>query len=52
MLKEVGNLFVLTFMTLGSGCSTYNTIVLDWASIGSSSSQATTSESNNDIGSW
>ena len=52
MLKEVGNLLVLTFMTLGSGCSTYNSIVPDWASIGSSSSQATTSEINNDSGSW
>ena len=52
MLKEVGNLLVLTFMTLGSGCSTYNSIVPDWASVGSFSSQATTSEINNDSGSW
>ena len=52
MLKKVSILLVVTFMTLGSGCSTYNSIVPDWASIGSSSSQATTSEINNDSGSW
>ena len=52
MLKKVGVLLVVTFMTLGSGCSTYNSIVPDWASIGSSSSQATTSETKNDSGSW
>jgi len=39
-------------MTLGSGCSTYNSIVPDWASIALSSSQATTSEINNYSGSW
>ena len=44
MLKKISILLVVTFMTLGSGCSTYNSIVPDWASIGSSSSEATTSE--------
>ena len=52
MLKKISILLVVTFMTLGSGCSTYNSIVPDWASIGSSSSQSTTSETNNDSGSW
>ena len=52
MLKKVSVLLVVTFMTLGSGCSTYNSIVPNWASTGSSYSQATTSEINNDSGSW
>ena len=52
MLIKVSVLLVVTFMTLGSGCSTYNSIVPDWASIESSSSQATKSEINNDSGSW
>ena len=52
MLKKVGILLVVSFMTLGSGCSTYNSIVPDWASIVLSSSQATTSEINNDSGSY
>jgi hypothetical protein len=52
VLKKISILLVVTFMTLSSGCSTYNSIVPDWASIILSSSQATTSEINNDSSSW
>ena len=52
MLKKISILLVVTFMTLSSGCSTYNSIVPDWASIGSFSSEVTTSETKSDSGSW
>jgi hypothetical protein len=52
MLNKINILLVVIFMTLGSGCSTYNSIVPDWASIGSPSSEAKTSGTKNDSGSW
>ncbi|MDC0093659.1 hypothetical protein OAR00_01445 [Alphaproteobacteria bacterium] len=52
MIKNISILLVITFMALGSGCSTYNSIVPDWASIGLSSSEVKTSETKNENGLW
>jgi len=36
MIKKFSILLIATFMFVGSGCSTYNSYVPDWAKIGSS----------------
>ena len=52
VLKKISILIVVAFMTLGSGCSTYNSFVPDWASIGSSASDTKSSDKNNDSSDW
>ena len=36
MTKKLAVLIVASFIFMGSGCSTYNSLVPDWAKIGSS----------------
>ena len=38
MNKKIIIIILMSFMFLGSGCSTYNSIVPDWAQIGKSDS--------------
>ncbi len=54
MIKKISVLLIVSFMMIGSGCSTYNSIVPDWASIGASSTSDTTKtvEKNDDDWSW
>jgi hypothetical protein len=52
VLKKISILIVVAFMTLGSGCSTYNSIVPDWASIGTTLNETKTSEDSSESGSW
>ena len=37
MVKKLTILLIVSFMLFGSGCSTYNSIVPNWATIGSTS---------------
>ena len=52
MFKKISFLIVVAFLTLGSGCSTYNSIVPDWASIGSTSSDTKATKDSSDSSSW
>ena len=52
MFKKISFLIVVGFLTLGTGCSTYNSIVPDWASIGSTSSDTKTTKDSSDSSSW
>lgn len=52
MFKKISFLIVVAFLTLGSGCSTYNSIVPDWASIGSTSSDTNRSKDSSESSSW
>ena len=52
MFKKISFLIVVAFLTLGSGCSTYNSIVPDWASIGSTSSDTKPTKDSGDSSSW
>ena len=52
MFKKISFLIIVTFLTLGSGCSTYNSIVPDWASIGSTSSDTKAKKDSGDSSSW
>lgn len=52
MLKNVSVLIVVVFMTFGSGCSTYNSFVPDWATINVSSDETKSSETSKENGKW
>ena len=47
MTKKISIIITIAFMTLSTSCSTYNSLVPDFATIGSSSVSETT-ENNND----
>jgi len=49
MTKKLTVLIIVSFMLFGSGCSTYNSIVPNWATIGSSTSENSDSKS---VSSW
>ena len=52
MFKKISFLIFVAFLTLGSGCSTYNSIVPDGASIGSTSSDTKPTKDSGDSSSW
>ena len=52
MIKKISVLLVVTFMMFGSGCSTYNSFVPDWATIGSSSVSDTTKTIEKEDNDW
>ena len=52
MFKKISFLIVVAFLTLGSGCATYNSIVPEWASVGSTSSDTKSSKDRGESGSW
>jgi len=52
MFKKISFLIIVAFLTLSSGCSTYNSIVPDWASIGSTSSDTKPTKDSGDSSSW
>tara|TARA_Y100001970_G_C13855608_1_gene661512 strand:+ start:327 stop:497 length:171 start_codon:yes stop_codon:yes gene_type:complete len=41
MKKKICVMLLASFMIFGSGCSTYNAIVPDWATIGSNQTDTT-----------
>ena len=53
MTKKITVLITLSFLLFSSGCSTYNSLVPNWATIGASSSVETTENKKTDTdSSW
>ena len=54
MIKKLTVLITLSFLLLSSGCSTYNSFVPNWATIGDSSTAETTEnkKADNDSSWW
>ena len=54
MTKKISIIITITFMTLSTSCSTYNSLVPDFATIGASSVSETTEnhKDNSDDSSW
>jgi len=54
MTKKISIIITITFMTLSTSCSTYNSLVPDFATIGSSSMSETTenNKDNSEDSSW
>ena len=53
MIKNLTVLITLSFLLLSSGCSTYNSFVPNWATIGASSTTETTENKKTDnVSSW
>ena len=53
MTKKICIFVTVTFMLFSAGCSTYNSFVPNWATIGASTAEATVNKSDdNDDSSW
>ena len=54
MTKKISIIITIAFMTLSTSCSTYNSLVPDFATIGASSVSGTTenNKDNSDDSSW
>ena len=54
MTKKISIIITIAFMMISTGCSTYNSLVPDFATIGSSSVSVTTenNKNNSEEASW
>ena len=52
MTKKISIIITISFLLLSAGCSTYNSLVPNWATITSSSSTETTESNTNKDTIW